>query len=410
MALFSHPAALPTETATSYLHFNPPFRAEHVGSLLRPASLLERRSQFDAKLISAEELRKAEDEAIKEAVELQQEIGLKTITDGEMRRGAFYEGMFEKLEGMEILVRPIETFKSYLPYVQFFLAAGMTAAPSIHTTGKIKWPASGVHVKDFEYLKSLVPAQSVKNIKITICGPTWMHLRHGPEETYDKSVYKTDDEYFADLVQAYREELRTLYSLGCRNIQFDDPTFAFFCADSTIEGLKASGVDPDKLFDRYVKVYNDILQDRPAELTVGLHTCRGNYRGLHYCEGGYDRIAQKLFNDINVDCYYLEYDNERAGTFAPLSYLPWNKMVVLGLVTTKHGKLETVEEIQELIDEACDVMLESAFPRSRAYALNQICISPQCGFASVAEGNPITAEEQRQKLALVVQAAKAILE
>ncbi|KAI0695149.1 hypothetical protein BC835DRAFT_1347803 [Cytidiella melzeri] len=409
MATPAHPPGLSSESAVSYLHLNPPYRAEHVGSLLRPPLLRERRSQFDAKLCTLEELKDAEDAAIKDAVELQQQLGLRTITDGEMRRGAFYEGMFEKLEGMEMLVRPIETFKSYLPYVQFFLAAGMPAAPSIHTTGKITWPKSGVYVKDFEFLKSVVPEKDVKNIKMTICGPTWMHMRHGTEQTYDHSVYKTDDEYFADLVQAYREELRALYGLGCRNIQFDDPTFAFFCAESTLAGMKEAGVDPEKLFDRYVKLYNDILQDRPAELTVGLHTCRGNYMGLHYCEGGYDGIARKLFNNINVDCYYLEYDNERAGSFAPLKYVPLNKVVVLGLVTTKHGKLESVEEIQELIDEACDVMLESPVPRSRAYALNQICISPQCGFASVAEGNPITVEEQRQKLTLVVEAAKKIL-
>ncbi|KAI0348550.1 UROD/MetE-like protein [Trametopsis cervina] len=409
MATMVLPAAS-AESATSHLHLNPPHRAEHIGSLLRPAALLEKRAQFEAKLCTSEDLNKAEDEAIKDAVALQKELGLKTITDGEMRRGAYYEGMFELLEGMEVIVRPIETFKSYLPYVQFWLGIGLPAVPTVYTSGKIKWRAPGIHTKEFEYLKSLVPPQDVKNLKITLSGPTWMHMRHGPEETYDHSVYKNDDEYFADLIQAFREEIRALYSLGCRFIQFDDPTFAFYCAESTVTGMKEAGVDSEKLLDQYIKLFNAILEDRPADLTVALHTCRGNYKGIHFCSGGYDPIAYKLFNDLNIDVYYLEYDTERAGTFAPLKFVPLNKAVVLGLVTSKHGELETVEEIQELVEEACDTMLEGPFKRSRAYALNQICISPQCGFASVAEGNPITHEDQRQKLSLVVRAAKQTLE
>ncbi|EKM61118.1 uncharacterized protein PHACADRAFT_204270 [Phanerochaete carnosa HHB-10118-sp] len=396
-----------TTDASSFLHLNPPFRAEHVGSLLRSASLLERRAQFQTSACTAEELRAAEDAAIADAVKLQQ--------------GAFYEGIFEQFSGMSNIVRPIETFKAYLPYVQFFIYAGFKEVPSIYCTGKIQWPEGGVHLRDFEYLKSLVQPQDIKKLKVTVCGPTWMHLRHGSDNTYDTAVYKTDDAYFADLVQAYREELRALYASGCRNIQFDDPTFAFFCADSTVEGMKKAGVNWEKLLDTYIRVYNDILQDRPGDLTVCLHTCRGNYKvraartspaplGLHYCEGGYDRIAQKFFNELKVDCYYLEYDTERAGDLEPLKYLPQNKIVVLGLVTTKKGQLETVEELRDAINEAADLIAQGNFKRSRAYALNQICISPQCGFASVAEGNPITEEEQRAKLALVVEAAKKILE
>ncbi|KAF7797751.1 hypothetical protein EIP86_008951 [Pleurotus ostreatoroseus] len=275
---------------------------------------MEKRTLFDEGKCTAEELRAAENEAIAAVLKKQREVGLQTWTDGEMRRGAFYEGMFEKLEGMETQIRPIQTFKAYLPYVQFFLMMGLKAVPSINCT-------------------------EVKNIKVTICGPTWMHLRHGPENTYDHKVYKDDESYFADLVQAYREELSELYYLGCRHIQFDDPTFAFFCADSTIEGMEKAGVDSEKLFARYIKLYNDILANRPSDFTVGLHTCRGNYKGIHYCEGGYDRIAPKLFSEMNVDCFYLEYDNDRSGNLEPLKYLPLNKMAVLGFITTKSGKV-----------------------------------------------------------------------
>ncbi|KAJ3525840.1 hypothetical protein NM688_g8342 [Phlebia brevispora] len=330
-AVMSLPAALPLPTVpTSFLHRDPPYRAEHVGSLLRPLWLMEKRALFEECKCSADELRAAEDQAIAAALKQQQEIGLRTWTDGEMRRGAFYEGMFEKLEGMENVIRPIETFKDYLPYVQFFLMMG--------------------------------PIQLLS------------------------------ESYFADLVQAYREELSELYYLGCRHIQIDDPTFAFFCADSTIEGMEKAGVDSEKLFDRYIKLYNDILAHRPSDLTVGLHTCRGNYKGLHYCQGGYSRIAPKLFNEMNVDCFYLEYDTDRSGDLEPLKYLPLNKSVVLGLITTKSGKLEKRSEVEARIEEAVDFLVKGSPTRSKAYARNQICISPQCGFASVAEGNPITPE------------------
>ncbi|KIP11392.1 hypothetical protein PHLGIDRAFT_516333 [Phlebiopsis gigantea 11061_1 CR5-6] len=392
----------------SLLHFSPPFRAEHVGSLLRPSTLLEKRAQFDANACSAEELEQAENIAIAAAVKLQQAIGIQSITDGEMRRGAFYEGVFEKFIGMDNTIRPIETFKVYLPYVQFFIAMGLSHVPSIYCTGKIQWPQGGVYVKDFAYLKSLIPSGDVKHIKVTICGPTWMHLRHGSDHTYDTQVYQSDAAYFTDLTKAYKEEIRALYALGCRSIQFDDPTFAFLCADSTIEGMKAAGMEWEKLFDTYISVYNDILRERPSDLTVGLHTCRGNYKGLHYCEGGYDRIAQKLFNTLDVDSFYLEYDSERAGGLEPLKFLPPNKVAVLGLVTTKNGKLETVAELHDAVDEAAELIMQGSPRRSRASARNQICISPQCGFASVAEGNPVSEEEQRAKLALVVEAAKSI--
>ncbi|EED82770.1 predicted protein [Postia placenta Mad-698-R] len=390
------------------LHLNPPFRAEHIGSFLRPATLVQKRFDYEAQKCSAEELRALEDESIPAVVALQREVGVKTITDGEMRRGAFYEGMFEKLEGMTpVPNRPLSEFKQYVPYVAIFNMMGLTGYSSIYCSSKIQ-RKRGIHTEDFAFLKGLVSPEEVKRIKVTVCGPTWMHLRHGTEYTYDKSVYKTDEEYFADLIRVYREELAALYELGCRHIQFDDPTFAFFCADSMIVGMEQAGVDHEALLSQYIDVYNEILKDQPADLTLGLHTCRGNFKGMHYSGGSLDRIAVKLFNDLNIDCYYLEYDTERAGGLEPLRHLPLNKTVVLGLVTTKTGKMESVDDIRARVESAVEIISQGSPKRSREDALNQICISPQCGFASVFEGNPISEEDERSKLGLVVEVARQV--
>ncbi|OCH96072.1 UROD/MetE-like protein [Obba rivulosa] len=390
------------------LHQNPPFRVEHIGSLIRPAALVAKRVEFLQGKCSAEELKAAEDVAIPAVVRLQQEAGIKSITDGEMRRTAFYEGMFEKLDGMTIIPNcSLSTFKQWLSYVAIFKGMGMTEYPSIYCSGKIK-RSKGIHTDDFKFLKSCVAPGAVKNLKLTICGPTWMHMRHGSEHTYDKSVYKTDAEYFADLAQAYREEIQELYSLGCRNIQFDDPTWCGFCADSMILDMEKAGVDYRDLLSTYVDLYNDCIRDRPADLTIGVHMCRGNFKGMHFIEGGYERIAEKLFRDLNVDCYYMEYDDERSGDMAPLQYLPLGKAVVLGLVTTKRGDLETVADIRARVEHAADIISQGTPKRSKAYALDQICISPQCGFASVFEGNPLSEEDERRKLGLVVEAAQQI--
>ncbi|EPT03867.1 hypothetical protein FOMPIDRAFT_1022060 [Fomitopsis schrenkii] len=390
------------------LHLDPPCRAEHIGSFLRPAELVAKRGEYESHKCTHEELRVVEDESIPAIVRLQQEVGIKTITDGEMRRGSFYEGMFEKLGGMTIVpARSLSTFKAYLPYVAIFHMMGLTEWSSIYTTGKIK-RTKGVHTDDFKYLKALVSPEHVKYIKITICGPTWMHLRHGSEYTYDKSVYASDAEYFEDLIKAYREEIDELYQLGCRNIQFDDPTFAFFCAESMITGMEQASVNHEELLDMYIDLYNAILANRPEDLTVGIHTCRGNFKGMHYSDGSIERIAEKYFGNLNVDCYYLEYDTERSGGLEPLRFLPPTKTVVLGIVSTKVAQLEGIAELKARVEEAVGIISHGQPKRSRQEALNQLCLSPQCGFASVYEGNPITPEEQRRKLELVVEAAKQI--
>ncbi|KZT30667.1 UROD/MetE-like protein [Neolentinus lepideus HHB14362 ss-1] len=389
---------------------NPPFRAEHVGSLLRPFELFQKRKQFEAGQCSIEELKAAEDSAIKAVVQMQQETGIKAITDGETRRGFYFEGVFNKLEGMTFVPnRPLTEYKPYIPFVVLFSAMGLKEFPSIYCTGKIK-RTEPWYTEQFIALKHLVPPEDVKNLKVTMCPPTWFHQRHGSKLTYDLSVYENDDEYFTDLAKAYQEEIQDLYDLGCRNIQFDDATFCFFCDERMVSGMKALGDDYETLLDTYVRAINTAVKGRPADMTVGVHMCRGNFTGgLHYAEGGYARIAQKVFTELDVDCLYLEYDTHRAGDFQPLKFLPLDKVAVLGLVTTKSSKLEDIETLKARINEAAEILSKEGIPsRSKEAALDQLCISPQCGFASVWEGNPLSEQDQREKLRLVVETAKQV--
>ncbi|KAF8807333.1 UROD/MetE-like protein [Phlegmacium glaucopus] len=393
----------------STIHLRPPFRAEHIGSLLRPKPLFEKRQQLEAEKCASYDLKPVEDDAIKYVVELQRNVGIKTITDGELRRRYFFEGVFDKLEGMiHIPDRPIGTFKPYIPHIAMMYAAGLQSAETLFCGGKIKRTQS-FYVDEFNYLISLVSPEDVKFIKVTMCSPSWFHQRHGSDHTYDPSIYKDDDEYFDDLAVAYRAELKELYELGCRNIQIDDPTFCYFCHENTIIGMERSGVDHEALLDTYIRAINIITQGRPNDLTIGVHMCRGNFTGgIHFSEGGYARIAVKLFNTLDVDVFYLEYDTERAGDFTPLKHLPLNKVAVLGLVTTKNPKLETIEELKARVNEAADVLVEGSPKRSREVAMNQLCISTQCGFSSTWQGNSVTEEDEIKKLALLIAAAKEI--
>jgi len=391
------------------LHLNPPFRAEHLGSLKRPQSLLDKRAAFDRKECSAEELEKEEDTAIAEIIKMQKELGYKALSDGEFRRHMFYDGVFDNLEqGFEYIPEvPLEWFMDYVPDVLAFKKLAFKNAASYLCKAKIK-RTKPFYVSQIEKLKKFIDPSEVKNVKLTVCAPEWFHLRHGPY-AYDKAVYSTDEEYFADIVQAYREEFAELYAIGVRNIQFDDPLLAYFCAESMLTGMKEAGVDSEKLLDLYLHTYNAIIADRPKDLNVGIHLCRGNFRGgIHFSEGGYDRIAVKLFNELNMDCYYLEYDTERAGTFEPLKFFPKHKSVVLGLVSSKVPKLEDINELKSRVEQAAGLIADGQEKRTKEVALNQICISPQCGFASHSEGNNVTADDVRKKLALVVETSKQI--
>lgn len=393
------------------MHLRPPFRAEHVGSLLRPASLFEKREALEKKECTVEDVKALEDDSIKHVIKLQQEIGIKGITDGELRREVFFENVFDRLEGMTLIPdRPISTFKPYIPHIAIMYMMGIQEAETYYCTGKIKRTRSW-YVDEFTYTKSLVAPEDVKNIKITMCSPSWYHQRHGSDLTYDLSVYKNDEEYFDDLGVAYRAEIQELYDLGCRNIQFDDPTFCYFCNDDMISGMEKSGVDHEALLDTYIRAINVCTQGRPEDLNVSVHMCRGNFKGgVHFTEGGYARIAVKVFNTLDIDTFYLEYDTERSGDFEPLKYFPLGKVAVLGLVTTKSPKLESEEEIKGRVNEAAEIMSKGNPKRSKAEALNQLCISTQCGFASVWQGNPLTEEDERKKLELLVKVSKEVWE
>lgn len=389
---------------------NPPFKAEHLGSFLRPDYLLAARKQFDKKELSASELKELEDKAIAEVVKMQKEVGLKGLTDGEYRRHMFYDGFFEHLEGFtEVDTPPREIFKLYVPDIAAFLAENTKPAATTLCTGKVKHVKSG-YLPQFEELKKFVDPEDIPNIKMTMAAPEWFHLRHG-QHAYSKDVYSNDEEHFNDIAVAYRTELEILYKAGVRNVQIDDPLLAYFCDESMLKGMKADGEDPAGRLDAYIRLYNNCLRDRATncpDLVVGLHLCRGNFRhSIHFSEGGYEHIAVKLFNEINVDVYYLEYDTERAGSFEALKHLPKNKSVVLGLITSKFPELENIDELQKRVREAAK-FIASGSGETEDEAMKRICVSPQCGFASHEEGNLLSHEDMRKKLALVVELSQKL--
>ncbi|KAF7303602.1 Methionine vitamin-b12 [Mycena indigotica] len=333
-------------------------RVDHVGSLLRPKPLFEQRTLFEQGKCTHEALKPLEDAAIAHVVALQHELGLATITDGEMRRFIFYDGVFDRLEGIELRSRPMSEFKTYWPDVHGLVSLGFTEFPSCICTSKIQRSRS-IFAAEFDALKRLVPPEDVSRLKINMCPPNWFHHFHGSKLTYDKSVYGTDDEYFEDVGIAYRAEIKELYELGCRNIQIDEPSLSFFCQPDVRAALCEDQVDSDELFDTYVKAINLCTKDRPEDLNIDLHVCRGNFRvsimlrpdflGLYYsfqgvgfAQASYEHIAQKLFQQVDVDTFYvlnLEYDEDRPGDLHAFRFIPPKKNVVLGIVTTKKSEV-----------------------------------------------------------------------
>lgn len=390
----------------------PPFRAEHMGSLLRPANLTAKRIQLDdakaLEIAQDKELHAIEDQSIKDIVKLQLELGYHALNDGEYRRHQFWGTFFPNLEGFDEIQNPSwDMFRMYVPDIAAFTESGHKPGETIVCTGKIKHRGSS-YLHDWLYLKNLVPADRVKELKITLAAPEWYHLRYKDGHAYPKSVYANDAEYFADIAAAYRTELQILYDNGCRNVTIDDPNLAYFCSEKMIAGFKENGEDADALLDSYLKLYNDCISSRPSDLHVGIHLCRGNFaNSRHFSEGGYDRIATKLFNEIDIDTYFLEYDTERAGTFEPLKELPPHKNVVLGVITSKFAPLEDVDQLRERVFAAADVVAQGA-GQTRDEALKRIGVSPQCGFASHHLGNAVTWDDMVAKLKLVRQLADSI--
>ena len=364
----------------------PPFRADHVGSLLRPKKLLEARASFAAGRIGREELRGVEDEAIDGAVKMQEEAGLRSATDGELRRSSWHMDFIYQLGG---IVRSKESLQ-----VHFHNQAGDLdfTAPVPRVEGKVRLQHT-IFGEDFRKLQSLV---SRATPKLTIPSLSMVHYRGG-RAAIDPAVYPDVEQFWADLIAAYAEEVHRLGELGCTYLQFDDTSLAYLNDPHQREEMRARGDDAEHLHLRYIRNINAALARKPSGMAITTHMCRGNFRSSWVAEGSYDFVAEALFNELRVDGFFLEYDDARSGGFEPLRFVPKGKRVVLGLVTTKRGELEKKDDLKRRIDEA-----------SRFVPLEQLCLSPQCGFSSTVEGNALTYEEQVAKLRLVVETAREV--
>ncbi len=369
------------------LRTTPPFRADHVGSFLRPAYLLEARERKAKGEISAEELRKVEDRAITEIVRFQEDVGLQSITDGEFRRTYFHIDFLEQLGGVKTDV-PVTITKPD--------GTQELAPPVMRVVDKVR------HVKDiqradFEYLKSQITPGRGAVAKVTIPSPTMLHFRGGRAGISKEHYPELEPSFYDDVAKAYGDELRSLAAAGCTYVQMDDTNLAYLCDEKMREAARQRGDDPNELPHRYAKFINKVVAQKPVGMTLAIHLCRGNFKSTHAAAGNYEPVAEALLSEMNLDAYFLEYDDERSGDFRPLRFLPKGKIVVLGLVTTKFGKLESKDELKRRIDEA-----------SKYVSLDQLCLSPQCGFSSTVHGNAIAVEDQRAKLRLVVETAQEV--
>jgi 5-methyltetrahydropteroyltriglutamate--homocysteine methyltransferase len=364
----------------------PPFRADHVGSLLRPEPLLRARARFADGEIDAAELRAREDDAIRDAVRMQEGLGLQSVTDGEFRRASWHMDFIYQLGGVtQAAERQHVTFHNESGDIEF--------SPAQHRiSGKLGLEHT-IFGEDFTFLREQVTTGMPK---LTIPSPSMVHYRGG-RAAIDEDVYPDLDAFWSDLSAAYAEEVRRLYDLGCRYLQFDDTCFAYLNDPRQREALEARGGDGEHQHLRYIEQVNEALAGRPDDMSVTVHTCRGNFRSSWVAEGGYEYVAEALLGELAVDGFFMEFDDERSGGFAPLRFLPPGKVVVLGLVTSKRPELESKDDLKRRIDEA-----------SRVVPLEQLCLSPQCGFSSTVEGNALTQDEQRAKLALVVEVAEEV--
>ncbi len=354
-----------------------PFRADHVGSLLRTSAVKESRLLWKQGKLSADELRAVEDVGIAETVRRLEATGMKSITDGEFRRDYFHLDFLKELEGVTVTGG-----------IGAKVANDGFTPPTLTVTGKLRHDHD-IQVADFNYLKSVVS----QTAKVSIPSPTMVHFRGG-RKAIDIDSYPDMDEFFHDLAMAYRQEIDHLYKAGLRYLQLDDTNLAYLCDPKMRAAAAERGEDPNELPRTYAALINSVIDNRPDDLTVGIHLCRGNYRSTWFAEGGYEPVAETLFNTINVDAYFLEYDDERSGDFAPLRFVPNNKKVVLGIVSSKLQTLETIDDLAKRIDEAAKYM-----------PLANMCVSPQCGFSSTHHGNDLTEDDQWRKMELVVNTA-----
>jgi 5-methyltetrahydropteroyltriglutamate--homocysteine methyltransferase len=366
----------------------PPFHADHVGSLLRPAALLRARAEHQAGRMSAAELRRVEDQAIADAAQMQAELGLTGITDGEFRRGSWHMDFLYQLGGVEKTDRVLN--------IQFKNAAGtLEFSPAAHRVAGRLTLDKTIFGEDFAFLKSVAPLGTTP--KLTIPSPSMLHYRGG-RAAIDESAYPAMDEFWHDLAEVYQKEIAGLHALGCTYLQLDDTSLAYLNDPAQRAYVTSIGGDGATQHLTNIRLINQALAGKPRGMTVCTHMCRGNFRSSWMAEGGYDHVAETLFGELAVDGFFLEYDDARSGGFAPLRFVPKGpKRVVLGLVTSKRAALETKDDLKRRIDDA-----------ARYVPLEQLCLSPQCGFSSTVDGNALSIKEEQAKLRLVVEVAREV--
>jgi 5-methyltetrahydropteroyltriglutamate--homocysteine methyltransferase len=364
-----------------------PFRADHVGSLLRPPELLRARDDFASGRIGAEDLRGIEDDAIREVVRMQEEVGLSDATDGELRRESWHMDFIYQLGGIQKVQDDTIRVAFHNQQKSF-----EWAPPSAHVVAPINLEHT-IFEDAFTFLRDTVTTALPK---LTIPSLSMVHYRGG-RSAIDRSVYPDLDGFWTDLVAAYAEEVRRLYDLGCRYLQFDDTSLAYMNDPAQRQHVADIGGDPEHQHERYIDNINKALAGRPADLAVTTHMCRGNNQSMWAAEGGYEFVADALFNNLEVDGFFCEWDDERSGGFEPLRFVPKGKKVVLGLVTSKRGELESKDYLKRRIEDA-----------SKFIDVDQLCLSPQCGFSSTKEGNDLTPQQQWDKLALIVETAQEV--
>jgi len=360
----------------------PPFRADHVGSLLRPAALKEARAKRERGEISADALKAIEDREIENVIKKQEAVGLRSVTDGEFRRAFWNYDFLGKLDGVE----------AYLGERKIKFQGPQPKPMMLRVTGKLGAYSPHPMIEHFRF----VAAHTKAAPKMTIPSPSSLHFRYG-RDAVPETVYPAMDDFYRDLGESYRKAVRAFADAGCRYLQLDEVNFTYLCDPKLREFVANRGDDPERLPHVYAAMINRAISDIPADMTIAMHLCRGNFQSTFVASGGYEPVAEILFNAIKVDGYFMEYDSERAGGFEPLRFVPKGKMVVLGLVTSKSGKLESKDALKRRIDQAATFI-----------DLDQLCLSPQCGFASTEEGNILAEDEQWAKLAMVVEVADEV--
>lgn len=376
----------------------PPYRAEHIGSLLRPATLLQARAAIEGdqyRTVSGSTLygalREAEDVAIREAVKLQEEVGLQVVTDGEFRRRSWYQDFVLALGGTSItFVDATKTISAAMPFED---AGGIEKLPGhlVQVHAKLE-RKQGIFTEHFKYLKAITS----KTPKMSIPSPTMLHF-WGGRDAIDNKAYPDLEEFWHDAIAIWQAEIHDLHALGCNYLQIDDVTFPLICDPRGQDAMRKRGDDPQKIVETYVSVLNRLVAGAPAGMTLGMHMCRGNNRGKWMGAGGYEFVSDLVFKNLDIQNYFMEYDSDRAGDFRPLRNVPKGKTVVLGLVSTKTPVLESKDMLKRRIDEAGKYLQRDC-----------LCLSPQCGFASNFMGNPVTIDDERKKLSLVVQTAREV--